>query len=84
MARPGDVGSSTRRSPATYGDTGGQPSRIGPYRIVRQLGRGGMGVVYLAEQTEPVRREVAIKVLSNGVDSDVFVARFEAERQRSR
>jgi serine/threonine-protein kinase len=40
-----------------------------------------MGVVYLAEQTEPVRREVAIKVLSTGVDSDVFVARFEAERQ---
>jgi eukaryotic-like serine/threonine-protein kinase len=81
MARPGDVASSTPSSPATYGDTGGQPSRIGPYRILRQLGRGGMGVVYLAEQTEPVRREVAIKVLSNGVDSDVFVARFEAERQ---
>jgi serine/threonine protein kinase len=40
-----------------------------------------MGVVYLAEQTEPVRREVALKVLSSGVDSDVFVSRFEVERQ---
>src|SRR5260221_11862415 len=40
-----------------------------------------MGVVYLAEQTEPVRREVAIKLLTTGVDSDVIVARFETERQ---
>lgn len=48
---------------------------------MRALGRGGMGVVYLAEQTEPVRREVAIKLLSTGVDSDVFAARFESERQ---
>jgi serine/threonine-protein kinase len=57
------------------------PTRIGAYRIVRLLGRGGMGGVYLAEQSEPVRREVAIKLLTTGIDSDVFVARFEAERQ---
>ena len=45
------------------------------------LGRGGMGAVYLAEQSEPVRREVAIKLLTNGVDSEIFAARFDAERQ---
>ena len=58
-----------------------QTRRIGPYRIIGPLGEGGMGVVYLAEQTEPVRREVAIKVLRMGVDSDLVVARFEMERQ---
>jgi serine/threonine-protein kinase len=80
--RPGDVVFTTPSpSSAPSGDAGAPPPRVGPYRIVRPLGRGGMGVVYLAEQTEPVRREVAIKVLANGVDSDVFVARFDAERQ---
>src|SRR5215216_5253781 len=58
-----------------------RPSRIGPYRILDVLGKGGMGVVYLAEQLEPVRREVAIKVLRTSDDSDLVVARFNAERQ---
>src|SRR6187549_1218228 len=57
------------------------PSRIGPYRILGVLGTGGMGVVYLAEQVEPIRREVAIKVLRTTDDSDLVVARFNAERQ---
>ena len=57
------------------------PSRIGPYRILGVLGTGGMGVVYLAEQVEPIRREVAIKVLRTSDDSDLVVARFNAERQ---
>ena len=58
-----------------------RPSRIGPYRILGVLGTGGMGVVYLAEQVEPIRREVAIKVLRTTDDSDLVVARFNAERQ---
>src|SRR5258706_8014294 len=68
-------------SPTASAGLAGQETRIGPYRIIRPLGQGGMGVVYLAEQTEPVRREVAIKLLTTGVDSDVIVARFETERQ---
>jgi len=55
--------------------------RIGPYRILRQLGEGGFGTVYLAEQLEPLRREVALKVLNPGMDSRKIIARFEAERQ---
>lgn len=57
------------------------PERIGPYRILRRLGEGGMGVVYLAEQVEPVRREVAIKVIRVGMHTERVMARFLAERQ---
>jgi serine/threonine protein kinase/formylglycine-generating enzyme required for sulfatase activity len=55
--------------------------RVGPYRLVSLLGRGGMGVVHLAEQDEPIRRRVALKLLHRGFDSKGIVARFEAERQ---
>jgi eukaryotic-like serine/threonine-protein kinase len=54
---------------------------IGPYKILETLGEGGMGVVYLAEQTEPVKRRVALKVIKAGMDSKAVIARFEAERQ---
>jgi WD40 repeat protein/serine/threonine protein kinase len=54
---------------------------IGPYRLMELLGEGGMGVVYVAEQREPVRRKVALKVIKPGMDSRQVVARFEAERQ---
>ena len=57
------------------------PERIGPYRLLRVLGEGGMGVVYLAEQAEPLRRQVAIKVIKPGMDTRAVIARFEAERQ---
>lgn len=54
---------------------------VGPYRIIRTLGEGGFGVVHLAEQTEPVRRMVALKVIKPGMDTRSVIARFEAERQ---
>ncbi len=56
-------------------------SSIGPYKLMEQIGEGGMGVVYVAEQHEPVRRRVALKVIKPGMDSRQVVARFEAERQ---
>ncbi len=55
--------------------------RIGRYRLMERIGQGGGGIVYLAEQEEPVRRRVALKVLKLGMDTQSFVARFEAERQ---
>jgi len=54
---------------------------IGPYRLLQRVGEGGMGEVWLAEQTHPVRRSVAIKVIKAGMDSAQVIARFEAERQ---
>jgi serine/threonine protein kinase len=55
--------------------------RIGRYRLLRQLGEGGCGVVYLAEQEEPIRRRVAFKVIKLGMDTKSVIARFDAERQ---
>jgi serine/threonine protein kinase/tetratricopeptide (TPR) repeat protein len=59
----------------------GGPLRIGPYRLLDILGEGGMGVVYHAEQTEPVARRVALKIIKLGMDTKEVVARFDAERQ---
>jgi serine/threonine protein kinase len=59
-----------------------QPSqRIGRYKLLQKIGEGGYGVVYMAEQMEPVRRQVALKVIKLGMDTRQVVARFEAERQ---
>src|SRR5262249_32719705 len=57
------------------------PAVVGPYKLLQSLGEGGMGVVYLAEQTAPVRRWVALKIIKPGMDSKEVIARFEAERQ---
>jgi WD40 repeat protein/serine/threonine protein kinase len=54
---------------------------IGRYKLLQQIGEGGMGVVYMAEQQEPVRRKVALKIIKPGMDSRQVIARFEAERQ---
>ncbi len=54
---------------------------IGRYKLLEQVGEGGMGVVYVAEQTEPVRRRVALKIIKPGMDTKQVIARFEAERQ---
>ena len=56
-------------------------SQIGPYKLLQQLGEGGMGTVYMADQSRPVRRRVAVKVIIPGMDSGQVIARFEAERQ---
>ncbi len=54
---------------------------IGRYKLLEQIGEGGMGVVFVAEQTEPVRRRVALKIIKPGMDTKQVIARFEAERQ---
>src|SRR5215510_9391430 len=54
---------------------------IGPYKLLDQIGEGGMGVIFLAEQRHPVERTVALKIIKQGMDSRQVIARFEAERQ---
>src|SRR5262249_34920815 len=54
---------------------------LGPYKLMEQIGEGGMGLVFVAEQQQPVRRKVALKVIKPGMDSRQVIARFEAERQ---
>jgi serine/threonine protein kinase/tetratricopeptide (TPR) repeat protein len=54
---------------------------IGPYKLLEQIGEGGMGTVWMAEQTKPIQRRVAVKVVKEGMDSKQVLARFEAERQ---
>lgn len=56
-------------------------SMIGPYKVREPLGEGGMGIVYIAEQTRPVKRLVALKIIKPGMDTKQVIARFEAERQ---
>ena len=62
-------------------DAGPLPERIGPYRVLKLLGEGGMGVIYLAEQEQPVRRRVALKLVKPGLETRQVLARFEGERQ---
>ncbi|GIK16538.1 MAG: hypothetical protein BroJett003_15020 [Planctomycetota bacterium] len=82
-AQPPDVPSPNRtdsvEKPFLEGEA---PLRVvGPYQILGVLGRGGMGTVYVAEQSTPVRRRVALKVINAGLDSKSVIARFEIERQ---
>ena len=56
-------------------------TQVGPYKLLQEVGQGGMGVVYMAEQQEPVRRKVAVKIIKPGMDTRQVIARFEAERQ---
>ncbi len=71
----GAVAEDDRRGSETVGDV------IGRYRLVEEIGAGGFGVVYAAEQTAPVRRTVALKIIKLGMDTREVIARFEAERQ---
>jgi eukaryotic-like serine/threonine-protein kinase len=65
----------------SFGITSLDGTTIGPYKLLEPIGEGGMGLVYLAQQSEPVRRRVALKIIKPGMDSRQIVARFEAERQ---
>src|SRR5262249_40363467 len=56
-------------------------AQIGPYKLLELIGEGGMGTVWMAQQTEPVKRLVAVKLIKPGMDSRQVIARFEAERQ---
>jgi serine/threonine protein kinase len=66
---------------APTGPVDGPGTSVGPYKLMEQIGEGGMGTVYVAEQTAPVRRRVALKVIKPGMDTRQVIARFEAERQ---
>jgi serine/threonine protein kinase len=79
-----DLAKEARRRLEDLSSTGlidDHPTTIGPYRILEPLGRGGMGAVYLAEQREPVRRKVAIKLVKRGVDTHEVLTRFAIEKQ---
>jgi serine/threonine protein kinase/WD40 repeat protein len=65
--------------PSTPGEASG--THIGPYKLLERIGEGGMGEVWMAEQREPIRRTVALKIIKAGMDTRQVVARFEAERQ---
>jgi serine/threonine protein kinase len=86
LAAQDDLGSFLARppvlppSPPAAAPGEGPGDRIGPYKLLQKIGEGGMGVVYMAEQEEPVRRKVALKIIKPGMDSRQVVARFEAER----
>ncbi len=83
-ARVGDfIGSPAVPLPASWADTEGWTGRrVGPYSIVRELGRGGMGAVYLAERADgQYQQRVALKLIKRGMDTEQVLARFRAERQ---
>jgi hypothetical protein len=70
-----------RTVPASLPPTEKPGDRIGRYKLLEQIGEGGCGVVYVAEQEQPVRRRVALKVIKLGMDTKQVIARFDAERQ---
>src|SRR5437588_6367070 len=77
LESPAGAGSATIDEPIREGPDG----VIGPYKLLEQIGEGGFGIVFMAEQQEPIRRKVALKVLKPGMDTRQVIARFEAERQ---
>ncbi len=82
LARDGAVSTFGWQPPVRIGAAYVAPAQVGPYRILKQLGEGGMGVVYLAEQSQPVRRRVALKIVKHGlIDSQQVLTRFDVERQ---
>ena len=76
LSPPGDVDAT-----ALYSISEQPGAEIGPYKLLQQIGEGGFGVVFMAEQERPIRRKVALKIIKPGMDTREVVARFEAERQ---
>src|SRR5690349_22023872 len=88
MNQPADSGDSPKELPRPKGtivltapELENLGERIGRYKLLQRIGEGGCGAVYMAEQEEPVRRRVALKVIKLGMDTRSVIARFEAERQ---
>ena len=86
--QPADGGATVDSAPGQpeskdYGDPSARVGAIlaGKYKLIEEIGEGGMGSVFMAQQTEPVKRAVAVKVIKAGMDSKAVLARFEAERQ---
>jgi eukaryotic-like serine/threonine-protein kinase len=82
LAAEAEAGLPPESPPSTrsFGEAG-PGARIGQYHLLQQIGEGGCGVVFMAEQEKPVRRKVALKVIKLGMDTKQVVARFDAERQ---
>jgi non-specific serine/threonine protein kinase/serine/threonine-protein kinase len=80
---PGDSDSTHPDADSTHhsGATGAVAKTVGPYRLLQKIGEGGMGEVWMAEQSTPIRRQVAVKIIKAGMDTRMVIARFEAERQ---
>jgi serine/threonine protein kinase len=82
QANVGETGPGVPASNAGAEPSAEQPGTvIGPYKLLQQIGEGGMGVVWMAEQSQPIQRKLAVKVIKPGMDSRQVIARFEAERQ---
>jgi eukaryotic-like serine/threonine-protein kinase len=79
LAKP-TVGAAGESMPTTDAQET-EASPIGPYKLLQKIGEGGMGVVFMAEQTQPMRRKVALKIIKPGMNTRQVIARFEAERQ---
>jgi len=77
----GQAPKKTIRVEAPAHETAESGTRIGPYKLLQQIGEGGIGTVWMAQQDEPIRRRVALKIIKAGLDSAQILARFEAERQ---
>jgi eukaryotic-like serine/threonine-protein kinase len=78
---PSSVGDRVRAMELAFAPQESASTTIGPYKLLQKIGEGGFGVVWMAEQQEPVRRRVALKVIKSGMDTREVIARFEAERQ---
>src|SRR5262249_5483416 len=79
--RPGDVAGAGRGAAETLAGGECPGTVIGPYKLLQRIGEGGMGTVWMAEQAQPVRRQVALKVIKPGMDTSRIIPRFAQERQ---